>query len=280
MKTNEGRKKKKKKKKEGFHSSFEYYCDCFASRFPSVWHRSSLLPLPTTAMAAEEQEAALPRELTQPVQTDRPADAPRRCFICLTDQDPSDALDSWVDPCPCTLEAHQDCMLSWVVDCERTSKPLKCPVCKSAIEMEGPWDLLVTLNDLIQKRFTKASPYILFTGVAMGVQFSLQMYGALAMWSFSGKDTMIRFLLGPGMMLDARNGGTGVRLVRDKIWSSLVMMNVAPTLLFGQLLPNLSNNVFLPVASLVSFSTLAFYKKVEGFFKEKRDEMKRNEKRN
>ncbi|KAG6005536.1 hypothetical protein E4U21_007862 [Claviceps maximensis] len=203
-------------------------------------------------MAAQDKEASLPRDISESevIRTERPADAPRRCFICLTDQEPSDSLESWVDPCPCTLEAHQDCMLSWVLDCERTSKPLKCPVCKSTIEMEGPWDLLVTLNDLIQKRFTKTSPYILFTGVAMGVQFSLQLYGALAMWSFSGKSTMMRFLLGPGMVLDARNGGTGVRLVRDKIWSSLVMMNVAPTLLLGRLLPNLSNKIFLPAASL------------------------------
>ncbi|KAG5980145.1 hypothetical protein E4U55_004350 [Claviceps digitariae] len=201
-------------------------------------------------MAAEERDASLPCDLSESVKAERPADAPRRCFICLTDEEPSDSLESWVDPCPCTLEAHQDCMLSWVLDCERTSKPLKCPVCKSTIEMEGPWDLLVTINDVIQKRFTKTSPYILFTGVAMGVQFSLQMYGALAMWSFSGKNTMMRFLMGPGMVLDARDEGTGVRLVREKIWSSLVMMNVAPTLLFGQLLPNLSNKVFLPLASM------------------------------
>ncbi|KAG5953689.1 hypothetical protein E4U53_003676 [Claviceps sorghi] len=200
-------------------------------------------------MAAEENPAALSRELSEAVQAGE-ARTPRRCFICLMDEEPSDSRESWVDPCPCTLEAHQDCMLSWVLDCERTSKPLKCPVCKSNIEMEGPWDLLLTLNDLILRRFTRASPYILFTGVAMGVQFSLQMYGALAMWSFAGKNTMMRFLLGPGMVLDARNEGAGVRLVRDKIWSSLVMMNVAPTLLFGRLLPNLSNKIFLPAASL------------------------------
>ncbi|KAG5929675.1 hypothetical protein E4U42_005107 [Claviceps africana] len=200
-------------------------------------------------MAAEHDEAALSRELAGAVTAEQ-ADTPRRCFICLTDQEPSDSLDSWVDPCPCTLEAHQDCMLSWVLDCERTSKPLLCPVCKSTIEMEGPWDLLVTLNDLIQKRFTKASPYMLFTGFAMGVQFSLQMYGAMAMWSFAGKKTMMRFLLGPGMVLDARNEGAGVRLVRDRIWSSLVMMNVAPTLLLGRLFPYSSSRIFLPAASL------------------------------
>lgn len=124
-----------------------------------------------------------------------------------------------------------------------------CPVCKSAIEMEGPRDLLVAFNDLVQKRYTKITPYIILTGVSMGLQFSLQMYGALALWSFAGKNTMMRFLLGPDMIIDAQNGG-GVRFIRERIWSSLVMMNVAPTLLFGQFFPSLSNKIFLPTASL------------------------------
>ncbi|KAG6173357.1 hypothetical protein E4U51_005595 [Claviceps purpurea] len=208
-------------------------------------------------MAATDDDAALPLEISEAVRPERLGDGPRRCFLCLMDEEPSDGPDSWVDPCPCTLEAHQDCMLCWVVDCERNNKPLKCPVCKANIEMEGPWDLLVVVNDLIQRRFTRMSPYILFTGVAMGVQFSLQMYGALALWSFSGKATMMRFLLGPGMVLDARNvaggGSGGVRLVGERIWSSLVMMNVAPMLVFGELLPNLSNKVFPPLASLYAF---------------------------
>ncbi|KAF5122195.1 E3 ubiquitin-protein ligase MARCH5 [Metarhizium anisopliae] len=200
-------------------------------------------------MASTDKGTTSPPETLEVVKAERHPDAPRRCFICLTDEDPSDPPGSWVDPCPCTLEAHQDCMLSWVTDCERNNKPLQCPVCKSTIEMEGPWDLVVALNDAISSRFTRASPFILFTGVSMGVQFSLQMYGALALWSFAGKDTMMRFLLGPKMVIDAKNAG-GMRFVRERIWSALVMMNIAPTLLFSQLLPNLSNKIFLPSASL------------------------------
>ena len=81
----------------------------------------------------------------------------------------------------------------------------------------------------------------------MGVQFSLQMYGALALWSFAGKDTMMRFLLGPKMVIDAKNAG-GMRFVRERIWSALVMRYCADTV--SQLLPNLSNKIFLPSASL------------------------------
>ncbi|KAK2608521.1 hypothetical protein QQS21_002983 [Conoideocrella luteorostrata] len=199
-------------------------------------------------MASEGQETAVPPKTLTATTVERPCDAPRRCFICLTDEDVSDLPGTWVDPCPCTLEAHQDCMLAWVTDCERTNKQLKCPVCKSVIEVEGPRDLIVALNDAMHKRFTKASPYVLFTGVSIGVQISLQMYGALALWSFAGKDTMLRYLLNPEMVIDANTGG--LRFVRERIWSAIVMMNVAPTLLFSQLLPNLSNKIFLPTASL------------------------------
>ncbi|KHN98634.1 RING finger domain protein [Metarhizium album ARSEF 1941] len=200
-------------------------------------------------MASTDKGTISQPETLQAAKAEKHPHAPRRCFICLTDDDPSDPPGSWVDPCPCTLEAHQDCMLSWVTDCERNNKPLQCPVCKSTIEMEGAWDMVVALNEAVRNRFTRASPLILFTGVSMGVQFSLQMYGALALWSFAGKDTMMRFLLGPEMVIDARSAG-GVRFLRERIWNALVLMNVAPTLLISRLLPNLSNKIFLPSASL------------------------------
>ncbi|KAM4067030.1 RING finger domain-containing protein [Hirsutella rhossiliensis] len=191
----------------------------------------------------------LPPAAPDAIAAPRPVDAPRRCFICLTDQDPSDPPGSWVDPCPCTLEAHQDCMLSWVTDCERSNKPLFCPVCKSKIELEGHWDLVVAAEDAIHRRFTRVSPFVLFTGVSMGVQFSLQLYGALALWTFAGKDSLLRFLLGPDLVIDASRAGS-VGFVKDRIWRALAMMNVAPALLFGRLLPSLSNKVYLPAASL------------------------------
>lgn len=105
-------------------------------------------------------------------------------------------------------------------------------------------------SDQVQKRFSRASPFMLFTAVSMGIQASMQMYGAIALWTFSGKDVMMQYLLGPEMVIDGR-GANMLRFVQDRITSALVMTNVAPALLLAKLFPGFSNRIFLPTASLV-----------------------------
>lgn len=112
------------------------------------------------------------------------------------DQLPSDPPDTWVDPCPCTLEAHQDCMQSWVTDCERSNKPLRCPVCKSDIHLISPFDPILSLNEALTKRFNRASPLILLTGTSMGLGLALEAYGVGAMWAVAGRDATWKFILG------------------------------------------------------------------------------------
>ena len=187
-------------------------------------------------------------EALQAITAPRAPDAPRRCFICLTDEDPSDPPSSWVDPCPCTLEAHQDCMLSWVTDCERSNKPLICPVCKSTIDMEGPWDPIVALAETVQRRFTRASPLMLLTGASLGVQVSSHMYGVMAMWAFAGRDAVKQFMFGPDLIFDDL-ATRGIKLT--KVGHAAILANVAPALLLSQLIPGFSNKILVPTASLV-----------------------------
>ncbi|CAM1507437.1 Fc.00g070780.m01.CDS01 [Cosmosporella sp. VM-42] len=207
-------------------------------------------PTPRLRSANADDPAQRPDETQQPPEAPRP-DGLRRCFICLTDEDPSDPPSSWVNPCPCTLEAHQDCMLAWVTDCERSNKQLLCPVCKSPIELEGTWDPVVALTENISRKFTRASPFILATSVTLGVQFSLQMYGALAMWTFAGKDALMQFIVGPNptMIVNGRSVA-GWLPAKESFGNALVLTNVAPALLMGQLMPWLGNKIFLPTAGL------------------------------
>jgi hypothetical protein len=112
--------------------------------------------------------------------------------------------------------------------------------------MEGPWDPIVALHEAISRRFTRASPFVLFTGVSLGVQFSAQMYGAVAMWVFAGREPLLDFMFGSDL-----NGMHPRRLKFSRVGNAAILMNVAPALLIGHLLPGVGNKIFVPTASLV-----------------------------
>lgn len=76
------------------------------------------------------------------------------------------------------------------------------------------------------------------------------MYGAAALWAFSGRDVLLEFVLGPGMILDGR-APKRFGLAGQSITNTLQLMSVGPALLIGQLLPSLGNKIFVPTASLV-----------------------------
>ncbi|PHH72177.1 hypothetical protein CDD82_6138 [Ophiocordyceps australis] len=182
-----------------------------------------------------------------------PAPPPlRRCFMCLGDESPSDPPGTWVDPCPCTIEAHQECILTWVTDCERNKKPLKCPVCKATIELEGTRDAIVAASDALSTRFSRLTPCILVGGISMGAQFSLQMYGFLALWTFAGKKPAVRFLFGSDDMGNPIMGSS-LAVIRHRVSTALVLMSVAPTLLLTRAWPINSHSLLIPSASVVGY---------------------------
>lgn len=196
---------------------------------------------------------SLPPEAIEAI-TSKAPDAPRRCFICLTDASPSDPPNTWVDPCPCTLEAHQDCILSWVTDCERSNKPLRCPVCKSDIEMEGQWDPIVSLHDYVVKRFTRGSPWVLMSGLTFGLASGLQMYGAASIAVFAGREALLQMMLGDERTVDV-TVPTG--FTAERLRNGLFMMQIGPTLLMHRIFPSLVDTIVSPqvlLVCLVSFS--------------------------
>lgn len=91
----------------------------------------------------------------------------RSCFICL--QTPSETPNAaWVNACPCSLEAHEDCMLRWISEHEReSSKTLRCPACKGKIQTTEPKDSFVGLRDRLHKMYSRITPAILL-GVVTG----------------------------------------------------------------------------------------------------------------
>ncbi|TIC93634.1 E3 ubiquitin-protein ligase MARCH5 [Colletotrichum higginsianum] len=166
----------------------------------------------------------------------------KRCFICLMDENESGSSESaWVDPCPCTLEGHQDCMIQWVTELEREGKEIRCPVCKAVINVDEPYDPALALNNRIYKTFSKMSPGLILGGLGAGTWVSLAMYGNIAVRVFAGPEATYRFFFND-------NNPRGIPMVN---WIHVAILpTIAPALILGQSFPVLGNVFFMPAAAL------------------------------
>lgn len=121
---------------------------------------------------------------------------PRHCWICLQDEG-DEGSDNWTwrSPCPCNMQAHEDCMLEWIADLEapytRKGRPpgkILCPQCKAEIQVERPRDVVVSAMDLLN---SIGRVLILPAGLAafLGCLFSGSfVYGANSVFLVCGSD--------------------------------------------------------------------------------------------
>ncbi|KAJ2900777.1 E3 ubiquitin-protein ligase MARCH5 [Zalerion maritima] len=150
---------------------------------------------PASATTAEgPAEGPAERSLTR-----APTDSTRRCFVCLTDEgDPAGPSENWVNPCPCTLAAHHECMLMFVTDCEQEHRPLQCPICKSTIELIQPFDPAIVLANTLYAAMCKISPYFLVVVFAGGAVAGSASYGLASLAIFSGPRNTVRAIWNEG----------------------------------------------------------------------------------
>ncbi|TEA12501.1 E3 ubiquitin-protein ligase MARCH5 [Colletotrichum sidae] len=178
--------------------------------------------------------------MTDTVTTSPQDDALRRCFICLMDENESGSSDSaWVNPCPCSLSGHQDCMIAWVTDLERENKEIRCPVCKASIAVDEPFDPAVALSNQVYRLFSKISPGLILGGLGAGTWVGLAMYGNIAVRVFAGPEATYRFFF------NERTARPNVNWIHVAI-----LPTIAPALVIGQSFPLLGNFLMMPAAAL------------------------------
>lgn len=75
---------------------------------------------------------------------------PRLCWICQQDETEDETPMVWRAPCPCSLTAHDECLLEWITAQETMKKdegnynaPIQCPQCQTTIIVERPHDYIV-----------------------------------------------------------------------------------------------------------------------------------------
>ncbi|CCU74569.1 unnamed protein product [Blumeria hordei] len=83
----------------------------------------------------------------------------RKCWICQQDDaDDTPENSTWRKPCPCSLTAHDTCLLEWVSN-EEAPKPgeiarkrqIQCPQCKARINIQQPQDYVVDAVEMFKR---------------------------------------------------------------------------------------------------------------------------------
>jgi hypothetical protein len=178
------------------------------------------------------------------------------CFICLLNESETPNA-TWVNPCPCTLEAHEDCMLRWVAETENTSgrsrKALRCPACNARIRVDEPFDLVVNLRERLHRTYSRFAPFILLETVMSGVWVGSAWYGFISARMVGGPGVS-RWLMMPRMEERPLQLAEVVRLWAEWTGKVSLLSLVAPTILIHRAVPGLGRLVTLPASLLVSFT--------------------------
>ncbi|TAQ83240.1 hypothetical protein B7494_g8436 [Chlorociboria aeruginascens] len=106
---------------------------------------------PTIAITGTDSKPGEPSTTLEP--------QPRTCWVCYEkDTDDTPETSPWRSPCPCSLVAHEECLLQWVTS-QEASKPgempapkhILCPQCKAEIRIDRPKDYIVIATDKIRR---------------------------------------------------------------------------------------------------------------------------------
>lgn len=76
------------------------------------------------------------------------------CWICqMDDTDDGPETSPWRSPCPCSLRAHDSCLMEWIaVSADKEMAPqIVCPVCKYQLQIDQPKDYLVMTVDKLHR---------------------------------------------------------------------------------------------------------------------------------
>lgn len=110
-----------------------------------------LLSHPSSSESSPKPELQQTQQATPKIQRADSDKEPRKCWICFADETEDTPTSSeWRSPCPCSLTAHESCLLDFVADLEApqnrksTGPPrIECPQCKAKITIARPRSLVV-----------------------------------------------------------------------------------------------------------------------------------------
>ncbi|CAO3587940.1 unnamed protein product [Absidia cylindrospora] len=110
--------------------------------------------------------------ITQNIEQDR------QCWICYGNDDDSEG--NWVSPCPCSLTAHEKCLLDWIIENQKGSprKLVRCPQCAFYYHLVEKSNGLLLLFGVIDEVVHTITPYITSLGLGLSLLIVTTTYGA------------------------------------------------------------------------------------------------------
>lgn len=172
------------------------------------------------------QSAANSSYLPTPSQAGQSSQEVRTCWICQQDDTDDESPDiTWKSPCPCSLTAHDECLLEWIASEEAPKKgeiarnhKIKCPQCQAEIKIERPHDYLVQLFDAVHSSARSMVVPTALSGLVGCFYSGFLVYGLNTMQVVFGVDEA-RKVLG-GAFQDETVGQQWVKLIKESVrWS-------------------------------------------------------------
>ncbi|ORZ19625.1 hypothetical protein BCR42DRAFT_449342 [Absidia repens] len=120
-----------------------------------------------------------------------------RCWICYGED--SDSEGKWVSPCPCSLVAHEKCLLDWINENQKGSprKTVHCPQCASAYHLVEAPSWILSLLGVVDEATHTIAPYITSLGLGLSLLVVTTTYGAFSVLLLFGSQEGERILGSP-----------------------------------------------------------------------------------
>ncbi|KAI7862199.1 hypothetical protein BDF14DRAFT_1858528 [Spinellus fusiger] len=121
----------------------------------------------------------------------------RRCWICFGED--SDSEGRWIRPCPCSLIAHEKCLLEWIIEMqkEKPMKEVRCPQCAAAYIFTQTTSLTLSVLSTTYQVIRVSAPYILGLIIGCSVMVAATTYGAYTVVTVMGVKESDRWIGNP-----------------------------------------------------------------------------------
>lgn len=111
----------------------------------------------------------------------------RRCWICFGED--KDSEGRWVKPCPCSLEAHEQCLLDWISENQKGRSAMKkvtCPQCGMPYYLLEHQSLSLLCLEFLQSIIRSTAPYLTVLGLGCSILIAASTYGAYTVLTLFG----------------------------------------------------------------------------------------------